>query len=120
MQKVFPIIESEGSDSAMIDNAIELLLLGGRTLPHAMMMVIPEAWSTNPHMPHYKRAFYEYHAALTEAWDGPAAMVFTDGKVVGGTLDRKRAAAVPLHGDARRSGDPGIGDRGCWRCSRKR
>ena len=88
MQKVFPIIEAEGSDSAMIDNAIELLLLGGRTLPHAMMMVIPEAWSTNPHMPHYKRAFYEYHASLTEPWDGPAAMVFTDGKMVGGTLDR--------------------------------
>ena len=88
MKKLFPICEPEGSDSAMIDNAIELLLLAGRTLPHAMMMVIPEAWSTNPHMPHYKRAFYEYHASLMEPWDGPAAMVFTDGRMVGGTLDR--------------------------------
>jgi glutamate synthase domain-containing protein 2/glutamate synthase domain-containing protein 1/glutamate synthase domain-containing protein 3 len=88
IKKLFPIIEAEGSDSAMIDNAIELLLLAGRSLPHAMMMVIPEAWSTNPHMPGYKRAFYEYHASLMEPWDGPAAMVFTDGRVVGGTLDR--------------------------------
>ncbi|HEY5550927.1 MAG TPA: glutamate synthase central domain-containing protein, partial [Opitutaceae bacterium] len=88
IKKLFPIIEPEGSDSAMIDNAIELLLLAGRSLPHAMMMVIPEAWSTNPHMPSTKRAFYEYHASLMEPWDGPAAMVFTDGRVVGGTLDR--------------------------------
>ena len=88
MRKLFPIIEPEGSDSAMIDNAIELLLLSGRSLPHAMMMVIPEAWSTNSHMPYYKRAFYEYHASLMEPWDGPAAMVFTDGRMVGGTLDR--------------------------------
>jgi len=88
IQKLFPIIEPEGSDSAMIDNAVELLLLSGRSLPHAMMMVIPEAWSTNPHMPPYKRSFYEYHASLMEPWDGPAAMVFTDGRMVGGTLDR--------------------------------
>ena len=88
IKKLFPIITPGGSDSAMIDNAIELLLLSGRSLPHAMMMVIPEAWSTNPHMPPAKRAFYEFHATLMEPWDGPAAMVFTDGRVVGGTLDR--------------------------------
>jgi glutamate synthase (NADPH/NADH) large chain len=88
LKKVFPIIEPEGSDSANFDNALELLLQAGRSLPHAMAMLIPEAWSGNPHMPAEKRAFYEYHACLMEPWDGPAAVAFTDGRVIGATLDR--------------------------------
>ncbi|MBI3695513.1 MAG: glutamate synthase subunit alpha, partial [Acidobacteria bacterium] len=88
MQKVYPIIAPGGSDSANIDNAIELLVQGGRSLPHAMMMLIPEAWSTQKHMDPAKQAFYEYHASLMEPWDGPAAIAFTDGKFIGATLDR--------------------------------
>ena len=70
------------------DNAVELLLQSGRSLPHVMAMLIPEAWSGNPHMKPEKRAFYEYHACLMEPWDGPAAIAFTDGRVIGATLDR--------------------------------
>jgi glutamate synthase (NADPH/NADH) large chain len=88
IKKLFPIIQPGGSDSANFDNALELLYLGGRSMPHAMAMLIPEAWAGNPHMKEEKRAFYEYHASLMEPWDGPAAMVFTDGRVIGGTLDR--------------------------------
>ncbi len=88
IQKLFPIIAPYGSDSANIDNAIELLVQGGRSIPHAMMMLIPEAWSGNPHMRPEKRAFYEYHASLMEPWDGPAAIAFTDGRLIGATLDR--------------------------------
>ncbi len=86
--KLFPIIEPGGSDSASFDNALELLLQAGRTLPHAMAMLIPEAWAGNPHMSPEKRAFYEYHASLMEPWDGPAVIAFTDGRVIGATLDR--------------------------------
>jgi glutamate synthase domain-containing protein 2/glutamate synthase domain-containing protein 1/glutamate synthase domain-containing protein 3 len=88
IKKLLPIIQPGGSDSAMFDNAVELLFQAGRSMPHAMAMLIPEAWGGNPHMKEEKRAFYEYHASLMEPWDGPAAMVFTDGRVVGGTLDR--------------------------------
>jgi glutamate synthase domain-containing protein 2/glutamate synthase domain-containing protein 1/glutamate synthase domain-containing protein 3 len=88
LKKLFPIIEPDGSDSANFDNALELLLQGGRSLPHAMAMLIPEAWAGNPHMKPEKRAFYEYHACLMEPWDGPAAVAFTDGRVIGATLDR--------------------------------
>jgi glutamate synthase (NADPH) large chain len=88
LKKLFPIIEPDGSDSADFDNALELLLQGGRSLPHAMAMLIPEAWAGNPHMQAEKRAFYEYHACLMEPWDGPAAVAFTDGRVIGATLDR--------------------------------
>ncbi|MGD0162141.1 MAG: glutamate synthase-related protein [Candidatus Sulfotelmatobacter sp.] len=88
LKKLFPIIEPEGSDSANFDNALELLLQAGRSLPHAMAMLIPEAWAGNPHMKPEKRAFYEYHACLMEPWDGPAAVAFTDGRVIGATLDR--------------------------------
>jgi glutamate synthase (NADPH/NADH) large chain len=76
------------SDSAMLDNAIELLYLAGRSLPHVMMMLIPEAWDGNEQMDPQRRAFYEYHAALMEPWDGPASISFTDGKLIGATLDR--------------------------------
>ena len=72
----------------MLDNALELLVLGGRSLPHAMMMLIPEAWGPRYQMSEDRRAFYEYHAAFMEPWDGPAAVAFTDGRFIGGTLDR--------------------------------
>ncbi|MFZ0318568.1 MAG: glutamate synthase large subunit [Candidatus Sulfotelmatobacter sp.] len=88
LKKLFPIIEPGGSDSANFDNALELLLQAGRSLPHAMAMLIPEAWAGNPHMKPEKRAFYEYHACMMEPWDGPAAVAFTDGRVIGATLDR--------------------------------
>src|SRR5215469_7924848 len=88
IKKLFPIIQPGGSDSAAFDNALELLVMSGRSLPHAMAMLIPEAWAKNQHMNPQKRAFYEYHASLMEPWDGPAAIAFTDGRMIGATLDR--------------------------------
>jgi len=88
LKKLFPICTPGGSDSAMLDNTVELLALAGRSLPHVMAMLIPEAWSKDESMAPEKRAFYEYHASLMEPWDGPAAIAFTDGRVVGATLDR--------------------------------
>jgi len=88
IKKLFPIIQPSGSDSAAFDNALELLVMAGRGISHAMAMLIPEAWSGNPHMNPQKRAFYEYHASLMEPWDGPAAIAFTDGRSIGATLDR--------------------------------
>src|SRR5512139_151344 len=88
LEKLKPIIQEWGSDSAMLDNALELLVLGGRSLPHAMMMLIPEAWGQRYQISEDRRAFYEYHAAFMEPWDGPAAVAFTDGRVIGGILDR--------------------------------
>ena len=88
IKKLFPIIQPGGSDSASFDNALELLVMSGRSLPHAMAMLIPEAWAKNQHMNPQKRAFYEYHASLMEPWDGPAAIAFTDGRSIGATLDR--------------------------------
>ena len=85
---LFPIIGPGGSDSASLDNAVEFLYQSGRSLPHVMAMLIPEAWAGNPDMDEDKRAFYEYHASLMEPWDGPAAIAFTDGRVIGATLDR--------------------------------
>jgi glutamate synthase domain-containing protein 2/glutamate synthase domain-containing protein 1 len=85
---LFPLIAPGGSDSASIDNAVEFLYQSGRSLPHVMAMLIPEAWAGNPDMDEDKRAFYEYHASLMEPWDGPAAIAFTDGRVIGATLDR--------------------------------
>ncbi|CAG0977431.1 glutamate synthase (NADPH/NADH) large chain [Methylophilaceae bacterium] len=88
LEKVWPLIAEGQSDSAAFDNALELLVAGGYSLPHAMMMLIPEAWAGNPLMDEERRAFYEYHAALMEPWDGPAAVAFTDGRMIGATLDR--------------------------------
>ncbi|MGA3235148.1 MAG: glutamate synthase large subunit, partial [Bryobacteraceae bacterium] len=88
IKKLFPVVEPGGSDSAAFDNALELLVMSGRSLPHAMAMLIPEAWSKNEHMDPQKRAFYEYHASLMEPWDGPAAIAFTDGRTIGAMLDR--------------------------------
>jgi glutamate synthase domain-containing protein 2/glutamate synthase domain-containing protein 1/glutamate synthase domain-containing protein 3 len=86
--KILPIIEPNGSDSAMFDNALELLVHTGRSLPHAVMMMIPEAWQNHESMSEAKKAFYEYHACLMEPWDGPASIAFTDGAVIGAVLDR--------------------------------
>jgi glutamate synthase (NADPH) large chain len=88
MQKLSPIIQPGQSDSASFDNALELLYLAGRSLPHAVAMMMPEAWENDDLMDPERRAFYQYHSALMEAWDGPAAIAFTDGRVVGATLDR--------------------------------
>ncbi|QWT47315.1 glutamate synthase large subunit [Azospira inquinata] len=88
LDKLWPLIQEGQSDSACFDNALELLTMGGYSLAHAMMMLIPEAWAGNPLMDEERRAFYEYHAALMEPWDGPAAVAFTDGRQIGATLDR--------------------------------
>ncbi len=88
MKKILPIINPNGSDSAMFDNTLELLVLAGRPLAHAVMMLIPEPWSGDLNMDDSRRAFYEYHACLMEPWDGPAAIAFTDGVQIGAILDR--------------------------------
>ncbi len=88
IKDVLPVIVEGGSDSAMLDNALEMLVMCGRSLPHAMMMLIPEAYENHPTMNDDKRAFYEYHACLMEPWDGPASIVFTDGVQIGAVLDR--------------------------------
>jgi glutamate synthase (NADPH/NADH) large chain len=88
MEMLLPVIDNNQSDSACLDNIIEVLLHSGRSLPHVMMMLIPEAWDGNEQMDPIKKAFYEYHATLMEPWDGPAAITFTDGKLVGALLDR--------------------------------
>jgi glutamate synthase (NADPH/NADH) large chain len=88
LDKMWPLIPHGQSDTACIDNALEILVAGGYSLSHAMMMLIPEAWAGNPLMDPERRAFYEYYAALMEPWDGPAAIAFTDGRQIGATLDR--------------------------------
>ena len=88
LEKLWPLIMENQSDSACFDNALELLVAGGYSLPHAMMMLIPEAWADNALMDEERRAFYEYYAAVMEPWDGPAAVAFTDGRMIGATLDR--------------------------------
>ena len=88
LDKLWPLITEGQSDSASFDNALELLVRSGYSLSHAMMMLIPEAWTGNPLMDERRRAFYEHHAALMEPWDGPAAVAFTDGRQIGATLDR--------------------------------
>jgi len=88
LKEIFPVIVPGGSDSAALDNAIETLTLGGRSIAHAMMMLIPEAWQNNNLIDKKRKDFYEYHACLMEPWDGPAAIAFTDGRYIGATLDR--------------------------------
>ena len=88
LDKLWPLIDEGQSDSACFDNALELLVAGGYSLAHAMMLLIPEAWAGNPLMDEKRRAFYEFNAALMEPWDGPAAVAFTDGRQIGATLDR--------------------------------
>ncbi|MFZ1071941.1 MAG: glutamate synthase large subunit [Verrucomicrobiia bacterium] len=88
IKKILPIINTDGSDSAMFDNCLELLVMAGRELPHAMMMMIPEPWENHESMSPEKRAFYEYHSCLMEPWDGPASIAFSDGVRIGACLDR--------------------------------
>jgi glutamate synthase (ferredoxin) len=88
VKKILPIVNEAGSDSAMFDNVLELLVLGGRSLPHAMMMMIPEPWAGHESMSEEKKAFYEFHSCIMEPWDGPASVAFTDGTMIGATLDR--------------------------------
>src|SRR3954449_13429739 len=88
LEKVLPIVRPGGSDSATFDNVLELLVLAGRSLPHAVMMMIPEAYDGREDVPEHLRGFYAFHSALMEPWDGPAAVAFTDGRVIGATLDR--------------------------------
>ncbi|MBN1360893.1 MAG: glutamate synthase large subunit, partial [Sedimentisphaerales bacterium] len=88
IRDLFPILSPEASDSACFDSGLELLMRAGRSMPHAMMMMIPEAFGPKYHISTDKRAFYEYHSSIMEPWDGPAAMVFTDGRLLGGVLDR--------------------------------
>ena len=88
LKKILPVICTDGSDSAMFDNCLELLVLAGRSLPHAMMMMIPEPWTKHESMSAEKKAFYEYHSCLMEPWDGPASIAFTDGRQIGAVLDR--------------------------------
>jgi glutamate synthase (NADPH/NADH) large chain len=88
MDMILPVVTEGQSDSACLDNMIELLTLTGRSLPHVMMMLVPEAWDGNEQMDPVKKAFYEFHASMMEPWDGPASISFTDGKIIGATLDR--------------------------------
>ena len=88
LQKVLPVVRPGGSDSANFDNVLELLVLAGRSLPHAVMMMIPEAYGGRDDIPDELRGFYDYHGCLMEPWDGPAAVAFTDGTLIGATLDR--------------------------------
>ncbi|HVR62636.1 MAG TPA: glutamate synthase large subunit [Polyangia bacterium] len=88
LKKCIPVIDTDGSDSGMFDNVLELLMLSGRSLPHAMMMMIPEPWSNHESMSQVKKDFYEFHGCLMEPWDGPASVAFTDGTRIGAVLDR--------------------------------
>jgi glutamate synthase (ferredoxin) len=88
IKKALPVINTNGSDSAMFDNCLELLTMSGYSLPHAVMMMVPEPWENHQEMSREKRSFYEYHSCLMEPWDGPAALAFTDGRIIGAVLDR--------------------------------
>ncbi len=88
LARMSPICDNRRSDSSNLDSIIEMLVFGGRSLPHAMMMLVPEAWQEDKDMPAYKRSFYSYHASFMEPWDGPASICFTDGRIVGATVDR--------------------------------
>jgi glutamate synthase (ferredoxin) len=88
IKKIIPVINTDGSDSAQFDNCVEMLVMAGRELPHAMMMMIPEPWENHESMDAERRAFYEFHSCLIEPWDGPASMAFTDGTMIGACLDR--------------------------------
>ncbi|MBN1143182.1 MAG: glutamate synthase large subunit [Bacteroidales bacterium] len=88
LKKIFPVIEPDKSDSASLDNVLEFLTLTGKSLPHALSMMIPESWNDKNPIPESLKAFYEYHSTIMEPWDGPASIVFSDGRFIGGTLDR--------------------------------
>ena len=107
LAKLLPVVRPGGSDSATFDNVLELLVLAGRSLPHAVMMMIPEAYEGRDDLPEHLRGFYAFHSCLMEPWDGPAAVAFTDGRVIGATLDRNGLRPGPLARDARTAGS-------CW------
>ena len=88
LKKILPVIREGGSDTATFDNVLEFLVMTGRSLPHAVLMMIPEPWAGHESMSAERKAFYEYHATMMEPWDGPASIAFTDGKVIGAVLDR--------------------------------
>src|SRR5712691_669574 len=88
LTRIFPVVTPGASDSASFDEVLELLHLAGRSLPHAVLMMIPEAWENHEQMPADKRAFYQFHSSLMEPWDGPASIAFSDGTVIGAVLDR--------------------------------
>src|SRR5690606_38970506 len=88
LEKLLPITNPQASDSANLDALVEMLVLAGRSIPHVLMMLVPEAWQDNKLMDPHRKAFYKYHASMMEQWDGPAALVFTDGERIGATLDR--------------------------------
>ncbi len=88
LKKILPVIREGGSDTATFDNVLEFLVMTGRSLPHAILMMIPEPWQNHETMPEDLRAFYEYHSSLMEPWDGPASIAFSDGTVIGAILDR--------------------------------
>ena len=97
-----PVVDESGSDSAMLDNALELLVRNGRDVRHALTMLVPEAWEGNPELDPEVRDYYRYHSLLVEPWDGPAGLVFTDGRVVGAAPRPERAPAASLCGFVRR------------------
>ena len=119
LDKMWPIIPHGQSDTACLDNALELLLAGGYSLAHAVMLLIPEAWS-DTRMEPKRRAFYEYHAALMEPWDGPAAIAFTDGRQIGATLDRNGLRPARFLRHRRRSRRHGARKPACCRSPRRR
>ncbi len=101
IKKLFPIVPEGLSDSASFDRALEFLVVSGRSLPQAMMMMIPEAWENHKHMDEDRKGFYEYNASIMEPWDGPAAVAFADGRYIGATLDRNGLRPGPLSGNKR-------------------
>ena len=108
LDKIVPVCTPGASDTARFDEVLELLHLGGRSLPHAVLMMIPEAWERNESMDPARRAFYEYHASLMEPWDGPASMTFTDGTVIGAVLDRNGLRPSRIWVTERRPGGDGV------------
>jgi glutamate synthase (ferredoxin) len=106
--KVRPVVNETGSDSAMFDNVLELLVLGGRSLPHAVMMMVPEPWTHHESMSPEKKAFYRYHSCLMEPWDGPAAICFTDGVQIGTVLDRNGLRPLRYYVTNGRPGGDGL------------
>ena len=111
IEKIQPLLRDDISDSASLDGLLELLVLGGRSTAHAISMLMPQAFQGRPELPQEVRDFYAYHAALVEPWDGPAAVAFSDGRVVGATLDRNGLRPGRWLVDARRLGGARLGDR---------
>ena len=120
MDKVLPVVNAEGSDSAMLDNTLEFLMMNGMPLPLAVMMCIPEPWSNDETMSREKRDFYHYYATMMEPWDGPAAILFSDGDMVGAVLDRNGLRPSRYYITDGRAADPRPPRWGCWISRRRR